>query len=90
LSLRIDISTSGMSRSNLGHNLARGTIANILKQHGIEPAPERSRKTNWKEFLNRHWELIVAADVFTIEAWIRHGARICRCSKLWAAAIINS
>jgi putative transposase len=59
--------------SNLGHNLARGTIANILKQHGIEPAPERNRKTTWKEFLSRHWELIVAADFFTIEVWTRHG-----------------
>ena len=59
--------------SNLGHNLARGTIANILKQHGIEPAPERNRKTTWKEFLSQHWELIVAADFFTIEVWTRHG-----------------
>jgi hypothetical protein len=25
--------------SNLGHNLARGTVANILKRHGVEPAP---------------------------------------------------
>jgi putative transposase len=58
--------------SNLGHKLARGTIANILKQHGIEPAPERSRKTTWKEFLSQHWELIVAADFFTIEVWTRH------------------
>jgi hypothetical protein len=37
--------------SNLGHNLARGTVANILKKHGIEPAPDRIRKTTWKEFL---------------------------------------
>src|SRR5436853_779180 len=29
---------------NLGHLLAFKTIANILKDHGIEPAPERSRK----------------------------------------------
>ena len=48
--------------SNLGHKLARSTIADILRRHGIEPAPERSRKTTWKEFLRRHWELIVAAD----------------------------
>ena len=34
--------------ANLGHHVARGTIANILKQHGLEPAPERSRKTTWK------------------------------------------
>ena len=40
--------------SNLGYHIARGTVANILKQHGIEPAPERKRKTTWKEFLNRH------------------------------------
>jgi hypothetical protein len=38
--------------SNLGHLLALKTIANILKEHGIEPAPERSRKTTWKEFIN--------------------------------------
>jgi len=59
--------------SNLGHNLARGTVANILKRHGIEPAPERSRRTTWKEFLTQHWELIVAADFFTIEVWTAKG-----------------
>jgi len=40
--------------ANLGHEVARGTIANILKEHGLEPAPERERKTTWKEFLSRH------------------------------------
>jgi transposase len=35
--------------ANLGHILAHTTIANILKRHGIEPAPERNRKTTWKE-----------------------------------------
>jgi len=59
--------------SNLGHEIARSTIAAILKRHGIEPAPERGRKTTWKEFLTRHWELIVAADFFTIEVWTRYG-----------------
>ena len=33
---------------NLGHEVARGPIANILKEHGLEPAPERNRKTTWK------------------------------------------
>jgi hypothetical protein len=50
--------------SNLGRNLARGTVANILKRNGIEPAPERSRRTTWKEFLTQHWEMIVAADSY--------------------------
>jgi transposase InsO family protein len=59
--------------ANLGHEVARGTIANILREHGLEPAPERERKTTWKEFISRHREVIVAADFFTIEAWTRKG-----------------
>src|SRR5207237_9316393 len=59
--------------SNLGYRIARGTVANILKRHGIEPAPERKRKTTWKEFLSGHWELIAAADFFTIEVWTAKG-----------------
>ena len=59
--------------SNLGYEIARSTIAEMLKRHGIEPAPERRRKTTWKEFLTRHWELIVAADFFTVEVWTRRG-----------------
>jgi putative transposase len=59
--------------ANLGHVLAHNTIAKILKQQGIEPAPERSRKTTWKEFLSRHWEQIVASDFFTVEVWTKIG-----------------
>jgi putative transposase len=59
--------------SNLGHKLGRTTIAEILKRHGIEPAPERKRKTTWKEFLAQHWEVLVAADFFTVEVWTRKG-----------------
>ena len=59
--------------SNLGHNLARGTVANILQRNGIEPAPERRRKTTWKEFLAQHWAMVVAADFFTVEVWTAKG-----------------
>jgi putative transposase len=59
--------------SNLGHAIARSTIAAILQRHGLEPAPERERKTTWKQFLSQHWELIVAADFFTVEVWTRRG-----------------
>jgi len=59
--------------SNLGYRIARGTVANILQRHGIEPAPEREHKTTWREFLKRHWDQIVAADFFTIEVWTRRG-----------------
>jgi len=27
------------------------TVGNILKAHGIEPAPERKQTTTWKTFL---------------------------------------
>lgn len=59
--------------SHLGHKLARSTIVTILKRHGIEPALERNCKITWKEFLARHWELLVAADFFTVEVWTRQG-----------------
>jgi len=59
--------------SNLGHECARSTIADILRRHGIEPAPERNRKTSWTEFLKWHWELIVSADFFTTEIWTGKG-----------------
>jgi hypothetical protein len=61
--------------ANLGHQLARTTIANILKRHGIEPAPERNRKTTWKEFLRRHWAQIVASDFFSVEVWTCTGLK---------------
>ena len=59
--------------ANLGYQVGRGTIATILKEHGLEPAPERKGKTTWKEFLTQHREVIVAADFFTVEAWTREG-----------------
>src|SRR4051794_38907878 len=36
--------------ANLGHECARSTIAGILRRYSIEPAPDRNRKTTWKEF----------------------------------------
>src|SRR5437868_8506392 len=39
--------------SNLGHEVARSTIAEILRRHGVAPAPERTRRTSWKEYLAR-------------------------------------
>ena len=58
---------------NLVHEIAHSTIAEILERKGIEPVPERSRKTTRKEFLSWHWEMIVAADFFTVEVWTQKG-----------------
>lgn len=54
---------------NLGHEISRDTVANILRDHGIEPAPERGPHTTWAEFLRRHWEVMAATDFFTVEIW---------------------
>ena len=66
----------GWSLSNLGHEVARNTVANILKRHGVEPAPERVRNATWQEFLTQHWELLVAADFFTVEVWTRRPSKV--------------
>jgi putative transposase len=58
---------------NLGHKVARGTVANILKENGLEQAPERCHKTSWREFLGFHWEMLAAADFFTVEVWTQLG-----------------
>ena len=50
--------------SNLGHEVGRGTIAEILARHGLEPVPERERKNTWKEFLTQHWNLIAGRRLF--------------------------
>jgi transposase InsO family protein len=57
----------------LGHDLARNTIKAILKDHGIEPAPERRTKTPWNTFLAAHWDSLAAADFFTVEVLTMRG-----------------
>ena len=59
--------------SNLGHDLSRATIANILKEHGIDPAPSRGKRTSWRDFLKTHWDVLAAADFFTVEVWSMAG-----------------
>ena len=58
---------------NVGHKVGRTTVANILKAHGIEPAPERGKKMTWAEFLRAHWSVLAAADFFTVEVWAPRG-----------------
>ncbi len=52
---------------HLGHEIARNTVKRILLDHGIEPAPERGRKTSWRSFIKAHLGEIAAADFFTVE-----------------------
>jgi putative transposase len=56
---------------NLGHNVAVSTVRNILKEHGLQPAP--NRPTSWRTFLRAHWGQLVSTDFFTVEAWSKRG-----------------
>jgi hypothetical protein len=39
---------------NLGHQLAHQTVGNILRRHGLSPAPKRKPAISWKEFIRSH------------------------------------
>jgi putative transposase len=43
---------------NLGLKVSRGTVANVLKENGIEGAPDRGARTPWKTFLKAHWRRV--------------------------------
>jgi hypothetical protein len=59
--------------ANLNHKVGRGTVANVLKASGIEPAPERGKHTRWSVFLKAHWKVLAASDFFTVEVWTPRG-----------------
>lgn len=58
---------------NLGHRVSRATVAKILKEHGLEPAPQRGRQRSWANFLKTQWAGIAAMDFTTVEVWTRGG-----------------
>ena len=51
--------------ANLGHKVSDQTVGNILRRHNIAPAPQRSRMTTWKEFIQSHMDVLAGADFFT-------------------------
>jgi len=59
--------------ANLGQFIAPNTVKNILKRHGIEPAPEREKRISWKGFLKAHRDVMAATDFFTVEVWRSRG-----------------
>ena len=59
--------------ANLGYTVSDQTVGNILKRHGLPPAPERKLTTTWKEFIRTHLDVLVATDFFTTEVWTLGG-----------------
>jgi len=59
--------------ANLGHTISDETVGNILRRHGLLPAPDRLKQTTWKEFIRSHKEVLAATDFFTAEVWTAAG-----------------
>jgi transposase InsO family protein len=60
--------------ANLGHRIDKLTVRTILRRHHLEPAPQRRRGgMSWAQFLKLHWEVLAAADFFTVEVVTWHG-----------------
>jgi len=57
--------------ANLGHRVSDQTVGNVLRRYGIPPAPKRSQKTTWKEFLRSHWHVLATCDLFSIELSVK-------------------
>ena len=59
--------------ANVRHRVGRGTVANVLGNNGIEPAPERGKHIRWSKFLKAHWNILGASDFFSVEVWTPRG-----------------
>jgi putative transposase len=48
--------------ANLGSVISDTAVANILRAHAMDPAPDRKRQGRWKEFFNTHWDVLASVD----------------------------
>jgi len=59
--------------ANLGHEVSDQTVGNVLRRHGLPPAPERKRTTTWADFIRAHMDLLAGTDFFTAEVLTLRG-----------------
>ena len=65
--------------ANLGYRISDQTVGNILKRHGIPPAPERKKTTTWQEFIRIHMDVLMATDFFSSRCMVVvEAAGLCR------------
>lgn len=57
---------------NIGICICKSTVANILRQHGIPPAPTRKRQTSWSTFFKAHMNTFEGIDWNAIVFWLKH------------------
>jgi putative transposase len=59
--------------ANLGFEVSDQTVGNVLRRHGVSPAPERKRTTTWQAFIRTHLALLAGSDFFTAEVLTLRG-----------------
>jgi putative transposase len=63
--------------ANLGHEISDQTVGNVLRRHGLppapEPEPEPKRTTTWAAFIRTHVALLAGTDFFTAEVLTLRG-----------------
>ena len=57
----------------VGHEVCASTVSNVLKENGIQPAPQRP--SSWRSFIEPHWGQVVASDFFSVEVWSPQGLK---------------
>src|SRR5262245_27956019 len=58
---------------HMGYIISDQTVGNILKRHGLPPAPKRKKTATWQEFIRTHLDVLVATDFLTTEVWTAAG-----------------
>ena len=54
----------------LGCRCSHNTVRNILRRHGLLPAPRRGQRT-WREFIRQYAHQLLATDFFVVETvWL--------------------
>jgi hypothetical protein len=51
----------------LGYMIRAETVRNILRLHGIRPAPERDTSPRWRHLVTHYKDQLLACDCFTVE-----------------------
>jgi transposase InsO family protein len=59
--------------ANLGYEISDQTVGNVLRRHGLPPAPERKRTATWAAFVRTHLALLTGTDFFTAEVLTLRG-----------------
>jgi len=59
--------------ANLGHEVSDQTVGNVLRRHGVPPAPQRKRTTTWAAFIRAHLAVLSGTDFLTVEVLTLRG-----------------